>query len=84
MLNWDDPLAEADTAEQDAIANIPSDVNITAETPAVNETIPASTLVTTALDADAGATGLESIEMGAARIRVDDKKIINCRADLNQ
>lgn len=31
-----------------------------------------------------GATGLEGIEMGAARIQVDDKKIINCRADLNQ
>ena len=29
-------------------------------------------------------TGLEQIEMGAARIQVDDKKIINCRADLNQ
>lgn len=31
-----------------------------------------------------GATGLENLEMGAARIQVDDKKIINCRADLNQ
>lgn len=31
-----------------------------------------------------GATGLESLEMGAARVQVDDKKIINCRADLNQ
>jgi len=31
-----------------------------------------------------GATGLESLEMGAARVEVDDKKIINCRADLNQ
>jgi ribonucleoside-diphosphate reductase beta chain len=31
-----------------------------------------------------GATGLENIEMGAKRIQVDDKKIINCRADLNQ
>lgn len=31
-----------------------------------------------------GATGLEAIEMGAARIQVDDKQIINCRADLNQ
>jgi ribonucleoside-diphosphate reductase beta chain len=30
-----------------------------------------------------GATGLE-FEMDAARIKVDDKKIINCRADLNQ
>jgi ribonucleoside-diphosphate reductase beta chain len=30
-----------------------------------------------------GATGLE-FEMGTARIRVDDKKMINCHADLNQ
>ena len=29
-------------------------------------------------------TGLENIEQGAERIRVDDKAIINCRADLNQ
>jgi len=33
--------------------------------------------------AASNATGLE-FEMGAARIQVDDKKIINCRADLNQ
>lgn len=31
-----------------------------------------------------GATGYEIPEMGAARIHVDDKRIINCRADLNQ
>jgi ribonucleoside-diphosphate reductase beta chain len=31
-----------------------------------------------------GATGLEALEMGAGRVRVDDKKIINCHADLNQ
>lgn len=30
-----------------------------------------------------GATGLE-FEMGADRVNVDDKKMINCRADLNQ
>lgn len=37
-------------------------------------------------DADntTGALGLELPEMGANRIQVDDKKIINCRADLNQ
>lgn len=29
-------------------------------------------------------TGLEEIQMNAARIQVDDKQIINCRADLNQ
>ncbi len=37
-----------------------------------------------AVAVESGATGLESLEMGAARIRVDDKRIINCRADLNQ
>ena len=31
-----------------------------------------------------GFTGLETLEIGAARVQVDDKKIINCRADLNQ
>jgi ribonucleoside-diphosphate reductase beta chain len=35
-------------------------------------------------EAAGGATGLEDIEMGAGRVRVDDKRIINCRADLNQ
>jgi ribonucleoside-diphosphate reductase beta chain len=30
------------------------------------------------------AAGLESLEMGASRIEVDDKRMINCRADLNQ
>ncbi len=35
-------------------------------------------------DAAGGASGLESLEMGAGRVRVDDKRIINCRADLNQ
>lgn len=30
------------------------------------------------------APGLEELEMGAGRIQVDDKRMINCRADLNQ
>jgi len=30
------------------------------------------------------APGLEELEMGAERIQVDDKRMINCRADLNQ
>jgi ribonucleoside-diphosphate reductase beta chain len=75
MFNWDDPLAEAYSADQNAIANMPLDM-ANAEAPENTTTVEVAT--------DAGATGLESIEMGAARIRVDDKKIINCRADLNQ
>jgi ribonucleoside-diphosphate reductase beta chain len=35
-------------------------------------------------EAMGGATGLEALQMGAARVHVDDKEIINCRADLNQ
>ena len=30
------------------------------------------------------AAGLEELEMGAERVSVDDKQMINCRADLNQ
>ncbi len=30
------------------------------------------------------APGLEDLEMGAARVTVDEKRMINCRADLNQ
>ena len=49
--------------------------------PIIEEAIqPASDTVET----DLTGTGLEEIEMGASRIQVDDKKIINCRADLNQ
>lgn len=40
--------------------------------------------MTAATNITSGITGLENLEMGAARIQVDDKKIINCRADLNQ
>jgi len=51
--------------------------------PQVNPIIEDTTPVTNA-DSDLTGTGLEEIEMGAERIQVDDKKIINCRCDLNQ
>ncbi|MDT0618542.1 ribonucleotide-diphosphate reductase subunit beta [Salinisphaera sp. P385] len=37
----------------------------------------------TAMDHGA-VTGLEEVELGAGRVHVDDKAIINCRADVNQ
>lgn len=37
-----------------------------------------------AIDTMDSTTGLEELEMGAARISVDEKRMINCRADLNQ
>ena len=38
----------------------------------------------TAVSERSGATGLEKVEMNAGRISVDEKRMINCRADLNQ
>ena len=45
---------------------------------------PEQSAITTNDPLEAGLTGFEDIETGAGRIQVDDKRIINCRADLNQ
>ncbi len=70
---WDDPLSSSSSPPPAADLALEPRLS---EAPAVTETPPAET--------GAGATGLETLEMGAARIQVDDKQIINCRADLNQ
>lgn len=51
-----------------------------------NDTKPAATAVAAEASpkSGAGATGLEEVHLGAGRVTVEDKKIINCRADLNQ
>lgn len=56
---------------------------ITKKAPMASEN-PSVNKIKEADDESGGSTGLEALEMGAARIEVDDKKIINCRADLNQ
>jgi ribonucleoside-diphosphate reductase beta chain len=71
MYNWDDPIKEA-LAKPDIVVETPPVI----EKSAVNNT-----------DKEVvqeGATGIEDLEIGAGRIEVDDKAIINCRADLNQ
>ena len=40
--------------------------------------------ITKATKAATGATGFEDLELGAKRVVVSDKMMINCRADLNQ
>ena len=65
---WDDPIAQ--TLEPIKKEEVKRD----SEQPAVTADDPQ----------EAGLTGFEDIETGAGRIQVDDKKIINCRADLNQ
>ena len=71
---WDDPLSPS-SSPPPATTDLALEPR-PPEAPAVTEPPSAET--------GAGATGLETLEMGAARIQVDDKQIINCRADLNQ
>ena len=94
MLNWDEydedenasPAPEVVTAAATQASQAPS-----IPEPAVNATAPTEgtpsdslTQAKTALSQLDVAAGLEDLEMGAARLTVDDKAMINCRADLNQ
>ena len=91
MLNWDDyNLAEGESqaATQQQTPVQPEVVNKALET--LVET-PAAVAATSQVQAAAVAIanidttqGLAELEMGGARISVDEKAMINCRADLNQ
>ena len=74
QLNWEDPLARRHSTNAAAATT-----GVAPDSSAPAAETPAGAPVTST-----GVTGLEAIEMGAARIQVDDKQIINCRADLNQ
>ena len=98
MLNWDDYNQEensAVTAPEPAVVAAAAAAQQVAETPAAPAAVATDTTTpepaTAAMQAaeaaiasmDASA-GEEELEMGAARISVDEKAMINCRADLNQ
>ena len=98
MLNWDDYNQEessAVTAPEPAVVAAAAAAQQVAETPAAPAAAATDTATpepaTVAMQAaeaaianmDASA-GEEELEMGAARISVDEKAMINCRADLNQ
>ena len=96
MLTWDDYNQEdsiATTAAPEpavvAAAAAAQEV-VTAPEPAASEPAPAepspeamqaAEAVIANMDASAG---VEELEMGASRVSVDEKAMINCRADLNQ
>tara|TARA_B100001113_G_scaffold121975_1_gene99628 strand:- start:3816 stop:5015 length:1200 start_codon:yes stop_codon:yes gene_type:complete len=81
MYNWDDPINDAlskpDIVPEKKIKSQTIET-ITDDTASHVEKFPQSA------DRGVGSTGMEDIEHGAKRIQVDDKAIINCRADLNQ
>jgi len=97
MLNWDEYHVEENdskmpppAAQQVATPEVEVEVTATAQAtaPAAEaSTIEAGSAAAKAQEAIANldvSAGLEELEMGAARLTVDDKAMINCRADLNQ
>ena len=96
MLSWDDYNQEdsiaATAAPEPAVvaAAAAAQEVVTAPEPAASEPAPAepspeamqaAEAVIANMDASAG---VEELEMGASRVSVDEKAMINCRADLNQ
>ena len=96
MLTWDDYNQEdsmaATAAPEPAVvaAAAAAQEVVTAPEPTVSEPAPAepspeamqaAEAVIANMDASAG---VEELEMGASRVSVDEKAMINCRADLNQ
>ncbi len=96
MLTWDDYNQEdsmaTTAAPEPAVVAAAAAVQevVTAPEPAVAEPAPAepspqamqaAEAVIANMDASAG---VEELEMGASRLSVDEKAMINCRADLNQ
>lgn len=88
------PLSEGRAHERLPLAN-EGKVNETIKEPEAQSTVPTTDVLPTSevgalAKAQAGLAnldiqaGIEELELGAARVEVDDKAMINCRADLNQ
>ena len=100
MLTWDDynqeeGVTSAATAPEPAVVAAAAAAQQVAEAPVAPAAEPIETVATEAATAamqaaEAAIAGMdtsageEELEMGAARISVDEKAMINCRADLNQ
>ncbi len=100
MLTWDDynqeeGVTSAATAPEPAVVAAAAAAQQVVEAPAAPAAEPTETVATEAATAamqaaEAAIAGMdtsageEELEMGAARISVDEKAMINCRADLNQ
>ena len=97
MLTWDDynqedsmaataapepaVVAAAAAAQEVVTASEPAAAAEPASAEPLPEAMQAAEAVIANMDASAG---VEELEMGASRLSVDEKAMINCRADLNQ
>jgi ribonucleoside-diphosphate reductase beta chain len=86
MLSWDDyHKEEAAPASAAAIAaSMAQPLKAMSDTGAQSVEMLSVATVAGAISHIEVAPGLEDLEMGAARVSVDEKAMINCRADLNQ
>ena len=84
MYNWDDPINDA-LSKPDIVPEKKVQEAQHIETIS-NQSVSDSNVdhMPEPKPTGVGSTGMEDIEHGAKRIQVDDKAIINCRADLNQ
>ena len=94
MLNWDEPLTAANPSDasignQTKNRQVASDVAAAVD-PGTHSVAPEIAPSPSPMPSEAdrktgyGVTGLEQVAFGARRITVDDKRMINCRADVNQ
>lgn len=98
MLDWDDfykddapateetkktePVAKQEPqVKADPAPSVPTEET---SSPAPDATLSALNKARQALDEMDVTAGVEELEMGAARVTVDQKAMINCRADVNQ
>ncbi|MEZ5573412.1 MAG: ribonucleotide-diphosphate reductase subunit beta [Halioglobus sp.] len=94
MLSWDDyhkeeavPASAANSVNAAASLKVnkaPPKAAAVAEPKPQTLDLAAHTKAVDAAEHIDVAPGLEALEMGAARVSVDEKAMINCRADLNQ
>ena len=92
MLNWDDPLRSTSRELRDSSMPPPADKarkrlpRYPAVTPVTGTGSASPGIAEPGGDYQdrGGASGLEAPQLGSDRLRKDDKRIINCRADINQ
>ena len=98
MLNWDDynqddsnslaaqtpaPAVVAAAVAIEQVAEMTAEP-VMAPVPSSGASITAMKAAETAVANMDASAGIEELEIGAARVSVDEKAMINCRADLNQ
>ncbi|TDJ60421.1 MAG: ribonucleotide-diphosphate reductase subunit beta [Proteobacteria bacterium] len=91
MLNWDDPIEQFKSGDvtQRATAMLATEAlaaieRVEAQDALVDKSRTPPVAAQKVAAEPAGVSGLEDVEFGAQRLVVDDKQMINCRADVNQ